>query len=183
MIISTKYFLLFLLIFILFPSYASAKDLTPNYVSVGIAFPTPTNYTDFDFGIGGYVNMGWLTHFGLFEVDYFDTVRPARSDQAHNIELERIQGSGPSDYSSRAMTIGWGLYSNLNNMFLKAKVGISYREYQIKRPDDKISETAFGLSYGAGVGWSIFDKGFFMLEYNSIDHLIGTGNLGLLILF
>lgn len=180
--ISTKYFLL-LLAFILVPSHASAKDLTPNYVTVGIAFPTPTNYTDFDFGIGGYVNMGWLTHIGLLEVDYFDTARPARSDRAHNIELERIQGSGPSDYSSRAMTIGWGLLFNQSDMLFKAKVGFSYREYQIKRPDDKISDNAFGLSYGAGIGWSVFDKGFLMVEYNYIDHLIGTGNLGLLILF
>lgn len=174
---------LFLLLFILHPPGATANDLSPSYITVGIAFPTPTNIEDFDFGLGGYLNIGWQTHVGLFEIEYFDTTSPATSNLAHDIEQDRVAGSGPTDYYSRAVTTSWGFLSNRKNMLLKVRVGFSYREYQIKRPGDKDNDKAFGLSYGAGVGWSVSEKGFLMLEYNSIDHLIGTGNLGLLIYF
>ncbi|MCK4816959.1 hypothetical protein KA005_14415, partial [bacterium] len=129
-------------------------------------------------------NLGWLTHVGLFEVEYFDTFNPARSNFAHDIEQDRIIGSGPTEYYSRAVTTSWGIISNRNNiMLLKAKIGFSYRNYGIKRPDEKVNEEAFGLSYGAGIGWPVFKNGFIMLEYNFIDHLVGTGNLGLLVYF
>ena len=175
---------LLFLFFILHPTGAIANDISPDYVTVGIAFPTPTNYVDFKYGLGGYLNLGWLTHVGLFEVEYFDTFNPARSNFAHDIEQDRIIGSGPTEYYSRAVTTSWGIISNRNNiMLLKAKIGFSYRNYGIKRPDEKVNEEAFGLSYGAGIGWPVFKNGFIMLEYNFIDHLVGTGNLGLLVYF
>lgn len=176
---SAKQLFMLFLFYTIHLTGASADDASPDYITIGVAFPTPTNYVDFDFGLGGYVNVGWQTHFGLFEVEYFDTTRPARSDYAHDIEQDRIPGTGPTDYYSRAVTTSWGIMSKRNNMLLNANVGFSYREYQVKSPGENANDTAFGLSYGAGVGWPVFEKGFIMLEYSSIDHLIGTANLGL----
>ena len=180
---SIKYLASVLLLFMLHPPGAKANDLSPSYVTAGIAFPTPTNYEDFDFGLGGYANIGWLARVGLFEVEYFDTTSPATSNDAHGIELDRIPGSGPTDYYSRALTTSWGRLYNLEFLLVKVKVGLSYRDYQIKRPGFKDKEKAFGLSYGASFGVAVFQGGFITLEYNAIDHLIATGNLGLLIIF
>lgn len=181
---SIQYMAPLLLLFILHPSGATANDLSPSYATAGIALPTPSNFVDFDFGLGAYVNIGWLTRIGLVEVEYFDTDRPATSNHAHDIEQDRVSGIGPTDYYSRALTTSWGYLSNHESFIIyKVKVGLSFREYQIKRPGVKDNEKAIGLSYGAGLGFSVFKNGFFMLEYNVTDHLIGTANFGLLIFF
>ena len=176
----SKFLPLFLMFIIIIPRNANAEPPSIKYIGAGIAFPTPTNYSDFSFGTGGYVDAGWITPRGLLiDVYYFDTAHPARSDRANDINLERVAGSGPTDYYSRALTVSAGI----SYLFFKAKVGISRREYEVKRPGVTDKQSAFGLSYGFGVNFNLYKNVVFSIDYNSIDHLIETGNIGLTIFF
>lgn len=171
---------LFILLVALLPTSSLAGDTPIKFISAGIAFPTPTNYRDFTFGRGEYIDFGLVTAENyLFEVYYFDTVRPARSSRAHDIELDRTTGTGPTDLYSRAFSVSAGISA----LFFKAKVGISHHEYKLTGPDNKISKSDYGLSYGLGLKFNFYENIVFSIDYNSIDHIIDTANIGLTVFF
>lgn len=175
--------ILLLLLIAFHQSDAIANNTFIDYTTIGAAFPTPTNYMDYDFGTGGYINVGKMTDIGLVELSYFDTATPADSDYATNIEQERVLGSGPTKYYSRAITGLWGMMIKDPTYLFKLGVGFSYRDYRIVRPGIEVKDKNWGLSYAFGIGMSVYKNNYIVLEYYSIDHLIETGNLGLQISF
>jgi len=177
----TFYLFLLLMLLSLYQTDAAADGPFIDYATIGIAFPTPSDYINYDFGTGAYINAGHVTDsgFGYFELSYFDTIKPADSDYATNIELERVAGSGPTKFYSRAVSGMFGFISKDPKYLFKAGIGFSYRDYRLVRPGVEDKDKDWGLSYGAGIGTSVYKNNYIVLEYYIIDHLIGTGNLGL----
>ena len=129
-------------------SISAADEFNKNYISANLVFPTPREYVEFDFGLGAGINIGRSTPFGIFEIELFDSIEPAKS-----------------------------------SLLGKLKVGISYRDYRIERPDIDTSETDFGLSYGAGIWWKLSENGYLTLEYTAVDDLLETAHIGFLVMY